>query len=89
MDRPPAVTIPLAIRLVIPRSRDPARDPANLRSGGDLVPLPPGHPGPLLGVLTGGFSRAELEEAGAAAVAADVGELLDSPAGKLLAAPAG
>jgi HAD superfamily hydrolase (TIGR01549 family) len=42
---------------------------------------------PCLGVLTGGFSRAELAEAGAAAVAADVTELLDSPAGELLAAP--
>ena len=42
---------------------------------------------PCIGVLTGGFSRAELEAAGAAAVATDVGGLLDSPAGALLAGP--
>jgi HAD superfamily hydrolase (TIGR01549 family) len=44
---------------------------------------------PCIGVLTGGFSKAELEEAGAAAVASHVAELAGSLDGSLLASPKG
>jgi HAD superfamily hydrolase (TIGR01549 family) len=43
---------------------------------------------PCIGVLTGGFSAAELREAGAVAVATHVGELAEALDGSPLAAPA-